>query len=214
MTPVTRPARAGLALLAPLAALAMLTGCSSEQEAAPKTTSTVSVPTGSASSEAAPGDGASSQEASPGAEVSTMDPAATGSASVESVADQATATASASSTVDTSGLKKAATAKLPAKVGHYTGQVSGDQTAQAGMYTGRTEDDMVMAALNTTSDGSKLIATLKAQTKTQHATCGSLQEVAYCVIPLDGGSITLNGTNQTKAADLGAMADQVYASLA
>ena len=41
-----------------------------------------------------------------------------------------------------------------------------------------------------------------------------MQNVAYCVIPLSGGNITLNGTDQTTVADLGKLADQLYASLA
>ena len=68
--------------------------------------------------------------------------------------------------------------------------------------------------LRTGNDGSQLIATLQGSTKTEHASCGKVQNVAYCVIPLSGGNITLNGTDQTTVADLGKLADQLYASLA
>lgn len=197
-------------LAAPLLAVALLSGCAGDDEPAPQTTSTVQVP----SSQASAVTSAPTAAASPAGQVSTMDPAATGSASVESVADGATASADATASVDTAGLKQAATAKLPHKVGGYTGQVSGDATGQAGMYTGSSEDDMVMAALRTGNDGSQLIATLQGSTKTEHASCGKVQNVAYCVIPLGGGNITLNGTDQTTVADLGKLADQLYASLA
>lgn len=200
-----------LAVLAPLT----LAACSGGDEPAPQSTSTVAVSSAAAGSQASSSpDGQVSTPQISTPQISTMDPTATGSASMESVADQATASASPTASIDTTGLKKAATAKLPEKVGSYTGKVDGDATAQAGLYTGSTEDDMVMAALNTSSDGSALAATLQSQQKTEHATCGTLQQVAYCVIPLDGGHIALNGSNETKVSDLASFADQIYAALA
>lgn len=182
--------RIALPLVA-LLALAPLTACGGNDQPAPS----------SSTSSATGGAETPEQSAAPQEEVSvatTPEVAVTADASATAPAGDAASLPA--------GVKKFATAKLPAKVGKYTGN--------GGMYTGGTEDDMVMMTLSNTLKFETVVGKLTDKSTVGLATCGKSQGVTACFAPLDGGVLWLNGTDQTKAIDLAHLTKDVYDTFA
>ncbi|MEL4358958.1 MULTISPECIES: hypothetical protein [unclassified Luteococcus] len=198
-------ATAALALVIPLAA------CGGSQDT-PATTSP-------ASSSSAPGEVAGTAGGQPSAseatDATTPEAAVTGDGSQSTAASPASPAASQARTAASqasaaaslpAGVKKFATATLPAKVGNYTGN--------NGMYTGGSQDDMVMMTLSPNLEFTKVVGKLSGKVTDGLATCGTADGVTSCFAPLDGGVLWLQGTDQTKAVELAQLTKQVYATFA
>lgn len=172
------------ALLVPLASLALLTGCGGNSSSSSSTAAST-----------APAAGASSEPADPGS---------------------VSFTPSAAPSVETSSLKKAATAKLPAKLDGMTGQVSASGGVQSAMYTGGSQDDMLMASIDPKLTSAAALKDVNRPVRHDHAWCGTVQTTtaAICLVPLDGGTLTLTGTDQTKPERIAALANELYNSFA
>lgn len=188
----SRPTTA-LSLVA-LLALAPLSACGGDEkssgDANPSVVSTVSV---DSASPQATGSQTPTEEAS----VATTPEAA--------VTADASAEASQAATLP-AGTKKYATAKLPAKVGKYTGN--------SGMYTAGSEDAMVMMTLSPALKFATVTGKLTNKSTDGMATCGTAEGVTSCFAPLDGGVLWLQGTDLTKPAELAQLTNQVYETFA
>ncbi|MEL4503323.1 hypothetical protein AAEX63_00115 [Luteococcus sp. H138] len=193
--------------LTALLALAPVAACGGGDAPAPAT----SAPVGTASP--AQSGGAASEVSEP--EGATPDPSAEASVAdtpeVAVTADPSAEPSGASPAASSAaklpaGTKKFATAKLPATVGKYTGN--------DGMYTGGTEDDMVMMTLSSSLSFDRVVAKLSGKTTQGLATCGQAEGVTACFAPLDGGVLWLNGTDQTKLPELAKLTNDVYATFA
>lgn len=187
--------------LAALLALVPLSACGGDDkgsaEASPREVSTVSVDSASpqASSSETPTDEVSVASTPESAVTAEASGAAPGTASESSEAASLPA-----------GAKKYATAKLPAKVGKYTGN--------SGMYTASSEDSMVMMTLSPALEFNTVTAKLTGKSAEGMATCGKAEGVTSCFAPLDGGVLWLQGTDLTKPAELAQLTNDVYGTFA
>ncbi|MGO4957494.1 hypothetical protein ACTQ49_09545 [Luteococcus sp. Sow4_B9] len=99
-------------------------------------------------------------------------------------------------------LKKFDTAKLPTTVAGYSGE--------EGMYTGASEDDMLMMTLAPGMDFGKVVQGLQKPTTIGRATCGKADGVQSCFAALDGGLLWVQGTDRTSIEELAQVTNQVY----
>lgn len=201
------PALAALALGGALA----LSGCSNagESTAAPSQ----SPGTIAASQSGVPTDDAASSDAESPAPEDGSTPTPSGDLEVGSSAE---AGATASVAAPTGALKKASTATLPDKLAGMAGQVSEqDPNTVVGMYTGTTEDQMLVATLSKSQQKSAALGLLSKPVTEGHTTCGTIAStgLAGCYLWLDGGNIQVYGTDRSKVTDLRAAAEELWNAL-
>lgn len=86
---------------------------------------------------------------------------------------------------------------------------------QSGMYTGATQDDMLMVQLNPIAATGALTRLTNTQT-VGAAQCGGSSDAAgvmTCVVALDGGSLVVQGTDTSTAAQLGKATNDILKAL-
>ncbi|GAB2489679.1 hypothetical protein GCM10027030_24680 [Luteococcus sediminum] len=188
-----------------LAPLFALTGCGGDQ--APKAADSPAVEA-SAASEAPASPVESALPEAAAVESASASPSASPSASASAAAPSVRPSAAVPKDA-----KKFATAKLPAKVKGYTGQVAEptDGTSN-GMYTGKSQDDMLMATLSPSLDFTRVVSALDKPTTTGRSTCGTANGVVSCFAQLDGGVLWVQGSNKSTVDGLAAVSNELYAS--
>ncbi|WP_420176486.1 hypothetical protein [Luteococcus sp. OSA5] len=148
------------------------------------------------------GCGSDQDPPTPGQNSPAQSSSSTSAASEPASTPTVTGTPGATGAAAPAGTKKFTTAKLPTTVGDYSGS--------DGMYTGASEDQMLMMTLSPGLDFNKVTAGLDERRTTGRATCGRDDGVANCFAALDGGVLWLQGTDRTQITELVQVTNLVY----